>query len=365
MTRSPLAAALAATALLAGLTSCSDDQSSTSTADPAPSSSRTGADPSPTGETDDRDPGFSEPVEDSVYPDVGDPSVDALTYGLELAWDPDGRVLTGSRDLAVPIHRHGRPRAARPRRAARGVDPGGRRQGGRLRAHRQGPRHRRRLRGGPAVRAVSGLLRLARARGGAHDAPGLQHDGLHDLRRRVGVDDAGALRRLLLVRRQRPAVRQGLLRLRPLCTRPDDRRRQRRDDQPQGGGRQHGHRVDARQQDVVVPRHRRLRRLQGHRGRVLERRPDQLLGPDVVAAVPRRAALHLRGPRLGRGQARPLPLVVARRPPRRLVERDGDPDDDHAGSDSLRHQQGRCSSTRSSTSGTATRSRRPTGATSG
>ena len=33
--------------------------------------------------------------EDSVYPDVGDPGVDALHYGLDLTWDADDRILTG------------------------------------------------------------------------------------------------------------------------------------------------------------------------------------------------------------------------------------------------------------------------------
>ncbi|NPD04246.1 M1 family metallopeptidase [Nocardioides sp. zg-1308] len=43
----------------------------------------------------DLDLALSEPVEDSVYPQAGDPSVDALHYGLDLAWDPDGSRLTG------------------------------------------------------------------------------------------------------------------------------------------------------------------------------------------------------------------------------------------------------------------------------
>lgn len=47
----------------------------------------------------DYDVALSEPVEDSVYPDVGDPSVDALHYDLDLTWDPDARVLTGEQEL--------------------------------------------------------------------------------------------------------------------------------------------------------------------------------------------------------------------------------------------------------------------------
>ncbi|MDN5894804.1 MAG: M1 family metallopeptidase [Nocardioides sp.] len=54
--------------------------------------------------TDPNDPAFkaalSEPVEDSVYPNVGDPSVDALHYGLDLEWDPESSILTGNAEIA-------------------------------------------------------------------------------------------------------------------------------------------------------------------------------------------------------------------------------------------------------------------------
>jgi aminopeptidase N len=43
----------------------------------------------------DLDLALSTPVEDSVYPDVGDPRVDALLYDLDLTWDPADRELTG------------------------------------------------------------------------------------------------------------------------------------------------------------------------------------------------------------------------------------------------------------------------------
>ncbi len=42
---------------------------------------------------------MSTPVEDSVYPDVGDPSVDALHYDLDLTWDPTSDTLTGTETL--------------------------------------------------------------------------------------------------------------------------------------------------------------------------------------------------------------------------------------------------------------------------
>ncbi len=43
----------------------------------------------------------SEPVEDSVYPAVGDPGVDALHYGLDLDWDPDDERLTGEATITL------------------------------------------------------------------------------------------------------------------------------------------------------------------------------------------------------------------------------------------------------------------------
>jgi aminopeptidase N len=52
--------------------------------------------PSPRGSL---DVALSEPVEDALYPDVGDPGVDALHYGLDLTWDPSARLLTGRERL--------------------------------------------------------------------------------------------------------------------------------------------------------------------------------------------------------------------------------------------------------------------------
>ncbi|CAM3324782.1 M1 family metallopeptidase [Nocardioides dubius] len=46
------------------------------------------------------DPALSTTVEDSVYPNVGDPSVDALKYHLDLTWSPDGNELTGVATIA-------------------------------------------------------------------------------------------------------------------------------------------------------------------------------------------------------------------------------------------------------------------------
>lgn len=41
------------------------------------------------------DAAVSVPVEDSVYPEVGDPGVDALHYDLEMEWEPDASKLRG------------------------------------------------------------------------------------------------------------------------------------------------------------------------------------------------------------------------------------------------------------------------------
>ena len=101
MTRTRWATALAAAALLAGLTACSGDDSSTA----APSEDRASSDTTsePAGANGVVDPDLEaaagDPLEDSVYPDVGDPSVDALHYDLDVAWDPEGRTLTGEEEL--------------------------------------------------------------------------------------------------------------------------------------------------------------------------------------------------------------------------------------------------------------------------
>ncbi|GEP37459.1 metallopeptidase [Nocardioides psychrotolerans] len=78
------------------LTACS------SAADPASAPAPSSA-PSPETALPPASPAYdiavSEPVEDSVYPEVGDPSVDALHYDLDLTWDPEASVLTGEQSL--------------------------------------------------------------------------------------------------------------------------------------------------------------------------------------------------------------------------------------------------------------------------
>ena len=96
-----LTAGLATTVLLGSLLACSADDSSTPAADPSPTNQAGTATPSGGGGDvkEEYAAAVSEPVEDSVYPDIGDPSVDALHYDLTLEWDPDARTLTGAEEL--------------------------------------------------------------------------------------------------------------------------------------------------------------------------------------------------------------------------------------------------------------------------
>lgn len=119
-------ATLAVTGLLAvgTLTGCSGSSDSSSSDDPSGDSSRdssgapsgaasaTAAPASdvPTSEAVEPDLALAEstPVEDSVYPAVGHPDVDALLYDLDLAWAPTDRVLTGSASLTFRAARDAR-----------------------------------------------------------------------------------------------------------------------------------------------------------------------------------------------------------------------------------------------------------------
>ena len=70
------------------------------------------------------DPAFaaaeSEPLEDSLYPNVGDPGVDALHYDLDIAWDAGVGDAHRHHHAGLPGHRRRAGVPARPRRAARG-----------------------------------------------------------------------------------------------------------------------------------------------------------------------------------------------------------------------------------------------------
>ena len=80
---------MAALLLLVGCTTTSEPDAS-----PAPASS---ASPS----TPDLGAAVSRPREDSVYPQVGDPGVDALHYDLHLDWEPDTRTLDATETLRL------------------------------------------------------------------------------------------------------------------------------------------------------------------------------------------------------------------------------------------------------------------------
>jgi aminopeptidase N len=85
-----LAAALAAALVLTACTGQDDEPQGSPSAAPGPSSTA--------GAT---TPGLSTPVEDRVYPDIGDPGVDALRYQLDVDWDPDTRRLDGTETLRL------------------------------------------------------------------------------------------------------------------------------------------------------------------------------------------------------------------------------------------------------------------------
>ena len=87
-----LTAIVCASAFLLPACSADDDPASS----PAPAGSPGGVADDHAG---DLDVALSEPAEDSVYPSVGDPSVDALHYDLDLTWDPEALVLSGEQEL--------------------------------------------------------------------------------------------------------------------------------------------------------------------------------------------------------------------------------------------------------------------------
>lgn len=103
MTRTRTATlALALTATLA-LAACGSDDEPESDSDPTPtpsSTAPTSAPPTtiPSGDAK-YDAAVSETREDSVYPEIGDPLVDALHYDLDLTWDPQVDLLTGRETL--------------------------------------------------------------------------------------------------------------------------------------------------------------------------------------------------------------------------------------------------------------------------
>jgi aminopeptidase N len=87
-------AALLAAGLLAA---CSDEPAVS--ANPAPGPAGTSA--TPTVDYAQWRAGTSQPVPDPLYPHHGNPGLDVLHYGLELAWEPADRVLTGTATLRI------------------------------------------------------------------------------------------------------------------------------------------------------------------------------------------------------------------------------------------------------------------------
>jgi aminopeptidase N len=90
--RAAAGAAIAAALLVTGCTSGADEPEGTPTPAPPPSAT-TG----PGGAA----KGLSTPVEDAVYPDVGDPGVDALHYDLDLTWDRVSRTLEAQEEVRL------------------------------------------------------------------------------------------------------------------------------------------------------------------------------------------------------------------------------------------------------------------------
>ena len=234
------------------------------------------------------------------------------------------------RDGDVPRDQ-GRPALpARPRRPARRERRQGRRRGRPLPPPGQEPRRRRPGQAGPGVRRADPLRRQTRAGPGAHAAFGLHHHRPHRHRRGRGVDDAGAVRCVHVVPRQRPALGQGALRLHAPGEGPVGGRRERHADLARGGGRADGHAVPPGRARVVVPDHPRVRRVRPRDRRDRVGNPAQLLGSHVDAGRDGPGAAHEGRARVGRGEARRLPVLVGRDAGRAEQQRDGDADPDHA-----------------------------------
>ena len=111
MRPAPALGALLLTAALGLVAGCNDDDADPAaepTSTPSATQTPTGSvslpaetDAPPDADDPALDPALSEPVEDSVYPDVGDPSVDSLHYDLDLAWSPETRTLQGDATIEL------------------------------------------------------------------------------------------------------------------------------------------------------------------------------------------------------------------------------------------------------------------------
>ena len=282
----------------------------------------------------DLDLAVSTPREDSVYPAVGDPRVDALHYDLDLTWEPDDRAPHRRGGHHLPCGPHGAPLPARPRTRPHRRRGRPRRRADPLRPARQGPRAARADPGGPALRAQPRLRRHAGAGPGPDHAQRLQHDRLHGDPHGRGVDDAGALRRLHLVPRQRPAVRQGALRHhrpRPVASGPASPTASSRSSSATPRARPRRGSSTSRRRRTSSPLA--IGDYVHSSNTSRERAAGRLLDAARHEASARLDQDRGRDGRLDRDPARRLPLRLPRPRRHRLAERDGDPDDGHA-----RHQ---------------------------
>ena len=315
------------------------------------------------------DAALSEPVEDRVYPDVGDPGVDALHYDLDLTWDPETSVLTGAETLTFRSTEDDdefqldlEPSLEVSEVTLDGEAVDFEQQDKDLVVTADVAADERYV----VEIDYSGSPSPVAAPTTRPDIPALGWTTMPD---GVDLDDAGAVRRLHLVRRQRPA--------RPTRRSTTSRCGCRSRWVGVANGElvsretvdgQDGHRVAPRRAGGVVPHHGRVRGLRHRRGdlrRAAFRSPIWLPGRRGGAGWTGCAgppSTPSTGPRSVLG---PYPFdslgflfvdSTSGMETQTMIT---------LGLTELRARRSRCWSTRSSTSGGATRSRRATGATSG
>ena len=257
---------------------------------------------------------MSEPQEDSVYPDVGDPGVDALHYDLDLSWDPE----------AERAHRRPRPLLLRATRDADHLQLDLARQLSVDHVWLDGRSvsfsHRAKdlVVEAPVTAGDRHVLQLTYAGtpepvAAPTDRGDFSTTGWTTHRRRQRLDDAGAVRRLLLVRRERPAVRQGVLR--PHHRRPEGpwsgSPTARSVSRKTVGGRTvtHWHLPEPAASYLITIAIGRLHRDHGHRS---ARPADHLLDADATGPSWCKSLRYApRGDRLPRAEGRPLPVPDA------------------------------------------------------
>ena len=274
----------------------------------------------------------STPVEDRVYPRVGDPGVDALHYDLDLTWAARLPHAHRRRDAGVPRHRGRRAVPARPRRPPRGLGRAPRRRGRGVRPCRQGPRRPGARDRRPPLHAGRGVRRHAEAGRGARPPA------------RTSARSAG---------RSPATTRPGRCRSRsaptpgtPSTTSPPTRRSttSRSPRRRRCSGSRTGRWSRAETDDGTTVTRWHLDEPAASYlvtvaiGDFEETRDRSESGVPVTYWTPRdrprtraSAAGGRRRAGLDRGPARAVPVLLARDRARRLAQRHGDADDDHAG----------------------------------